>query len=117
VRLAASLADRHPGAAASLKEGLDETLTVQGLGVTGQLYRTLRTSNPIENLNGLIANYTRNVKRWKDGAMTLRWVASALSDAASRMRKLKGCADMKMLISASDRRAPTERAEVERKAA
>jgi putative transposase len=117
VRLAASLADRHPGAAASLKEGLDETLTVQGLGVTGQLYRTLRTSNPIENLNGLIASYTRNVKRWKDGAMTLRWVASALSDAASRMRKLKGCADMKMLISALDRRAPTERAEAERKAA
>ena len=64
LRLAASLAGRHPGAAASLKEGLDETLTVQGLGVTGTLYRTLRTSNPIENLNGLIASYTRNVKRW-----------------------------------------------------
>ena len=117
LRLAASLAGRHPGAAASLKEGLEETLTVQGLGVTGTLYRTLRTSNPIENLNGLIASYTRNVKRWKDGAMTLRWVASALSDAAGRMRKLRGCADMKILISALDRRTQTEPAEAQRKAA
>ena len=78
LRLAASLQSRHPGAAASLKEGLEETLTAQTLGVTGALYRTLRTTNPIENLNGLIAHYTRNVKRWKDGLMTLRWVASAL---------------------------------------
>ncbi len=117
LRLAASLAARHPGAAASLKEGLEETLTVQGLGVTGTLYRTLRTSNPIENLNGLIASYTRNVKRWRDGAMTLRWVASALSDAAGRMRKLKGCDDMKILISALDRLAQPELTEVQRKAA
>ena len=69
------------------------------------------------NLNGLIAHYTRNIKRWKDGAMTLRWVASALSDAAGRMRKLKGCSDMKTLIRALDRRAQNEVAETERKAA
>ena len=56
---------------------------MQGMGVTGALYRTLRATNPIENLNGLIAQYTRNVKRWKDGLMTLRWVASALTDAAA----------------------------------
>jgi transposase-like protein len=61
-RLAASLQARHPGAAASLRGGLEETLTVQGLGITGALYRTLRTTNPIENLNGSIAQYTRNVK-------------------------------------------------------
>jgi transposase-like protein len=48
-RLAASLHAKHPGAAASLREGLEETLTVQGLGITGALYRTLRTTNPIEN--------------------------------------------------------------------
>jgi len=49
-RLAASLQARHPGAAASLREGLEETLTVQGLEITGALYRTLRSTNPIENL-------------------------------------------------------------------
>jgi len=101
-RLAGSLQGRHPGAAASLREGLEETLTVQGLEINGALYRTLRSTNPIENLNGLIAHYTRNVKRWKDGHMVLRWVASALADAATRMRKLRGCAQMKTLLKALD---------------
>jgi transposase-like protein len=99
-RLAASLNAKHPGAAASLREGLEETLTVQALGITGALYRTLRTTNPIENLNGSIAHFTRNVKRWKDGQMTLRWVAGALSDAKGRFRKLRGHRDMKLLLTA-----------------
>jgi putative transposase len=99
-RLAASLDARHPGAAASLREGLEETLTAQALGITGALYRTLRTTNPIENLNGSIAHFTRNVKRWKDGQMTLRWVAGALSDAKGRFRKLRGHRDMKSLLAA-----------------
>jgi putative transposase len=93
-RLASSLQSKHPGAAASLREGLEETLTVQTLGITGALQRTLRTlrtTNPIENLNCSVAHYCRNVKRWGDGQMVLRWVASALSDAAARMRKLRGC--------------------------
>ncbi len=112
-RLAASLQAQHPGAAASLREGLEETLTVQGLGLTGALYRTLRTTNPIENLNGSVAHYTRNVKRWKDGAMTLRWVASALSDASGRFRKLRGYRDMKTLMAALDARvAQTKSAEL-----
>jgi transposase-like protein len=103
-RLAASLQAKHPGAAASLREGLDETLSVQALGIRDALYRTLRTTNPIENLNGSIAHYTRNVKRWRDGQMTLRWVASALSDAKDRFRKLRGHRDMKHLIAALDKR-------------
>jgi len=111
-RLAASLQSRHPGATASLREGLEETLTVQALGITGALYRTLRTTNPIENLNGSIAHYTRNVKRWRDGKMTLRWVASALDDAKDRFRKLRGHRDMKQLMAALDKRIaaaqPTE---------
>jgi putative transposase len=53
-QLAAGLEQTHPGAAASLREGLDETLTLQRLGVTGALYRTLRSTNAIENLNGLV---------------------------------------------------------------
>lgn len=116
VRLAASLQSRHPGAAASLREGLEETLTVQSLGITGALYRTLRTTNPIENLNGSIARYTRNVKRWRDGQMTLRWISSALSDAKDRFRKLRGHRDMKTLVTALQQRV--ERAFVtERKVA
>ena len=112
-RLATSLHSKHPGAAASLREGLEETLTVQGLGITGALYRTLRTTNPIENLNGSIAHYSRNVKRWRDGQMTLRWVASALSDAKDRFRKLRGYRDMKQLTAAlTTRVAQTQPAEL-----
>ena len=70
------------------------------MGITGALYRTLRTTNPIENLNGSIAHYTRNVKRWRDGQMTLRWTASALSEAKDSFRKLRGHRDMKDLIAA-----------------
>jgi transposase-like protein len=103
-RLASSLQAKHPGAAASLREGLEETLTVQALDISGALYRTLRTTNPIENLNGSVARYCRNVKRWGDGQMVLRWVASALSDAAHRMRKLRGCSQMRSLLKALDTR-------------
>ena len=99
-RLASSLEARHPGATASLREGMDETLTAQTLGISGALYRTLRTTNPIENLNGSIAHFTPNVKRWKDGQMTLRWIAGALSDAKGHFRKLRGHRDMKLLLAA-----------------
>lgn len=116
-RLANSLTSKHPGAAASLREGLEDTLTLQTLGITGSLYRTLRTTNPIENLNGLVASYTRNVKRWSDGAMVLRWVASALSDAAARMRRLRGCDQMKTLLQALAQRSPKDTVEATRQAA
>ena len=71
-RLAGSLEHDHPGAAASIREGLDETLTVQRLGLTGALQRTLRTTNIIENLNGSVEHYLRNVKRWGGGQMIQR---------------------------------------------
>lgn len=117
MRLAASLQRKYPGAAASLREGLDETVTAQDLGITGALYRTLRTTNPIENLNGSIAHYTRNVRHWKDGEMVLRWVASALSDASKRFRKLRGFGEMKTLLKALAQRAPGDHNEASRKVA
>jgi putative transposase len=104
--LANALESDHPGAAASLREGLAETLTLQRLGITGALYRTLRTTNPIENLNGSITRYSRNVQRWKDGQMVLRWVASALHDAQQNFRRLRGCDDMNKLLSALNKHAP-----------
>jgi transposase-like protein len=99
-RLATRLGRDHPGAAASLREGMDDTLSLQGLGIGGALYKTLRTTNPIENLNGNIAKYARNVKRWRDGSMVQRWVASALSDAADRFRALRGYREIPKLIAA-----------------
>jgi putative transposase len=103
-RLAQSLSKNHPGAASSLREGLDDTLTLIGLGIEGTLYRTLRTTNPIENLNGLIAHYSRNVKRWRDGEMVLRWIAHSLNEASRGFRAVRGFRDMKHLLNALARR-------------
>lgn len=99
-RLANSLNKNHPGAAASLREGLQETLTLTVLGIEAALYRTFRTTNPIENLNGLIAHYTRNVKRWRDGQMVLRWVGTALHEAGRGFRAVRGYRDMKQFTHA-----------------
>ena len=107
-QLARSLEEEHPGAAASIREGLDETLTVLRLGLTGSLQRTLRTTNIIENLNGGVERYTRNVKRWRGGQMIQRWVASALLDAEQRFRRVRGHVDMRHLISALNALAPTQ---------
>jgi len=103
VRLATSLERTHPGAAASLREGLDETLTLQRLGITGALYRTLRSTNPIENLNGLLGRFTRNVKRWRDGSMIVRWIAAGIFEAKRRFRRIRGHQDLETLRSAIER--------------
>lgn len=105
-RLANSLAKPHPGAAASLREGLQETLTIINLGIDDALYRTFRTTNPIENLNGLIAHHTRNVKRWRDGEMVLRWVGTALNEASRGFRAVRGFRDMKRLVAALTQHVP-----------
>jgi hypothetical protein len=102
-RLAASLDAEHPGAAASLREGLEETLTLLTLGIDGALYRTLRSTNPIENLNGSVADYTRNVKRWRGGGMILRWVGAAAVEASKRFRKIRGHRDLPLLVQALER--------------
>ena len=105
-RLATSLEREHPGAATSIREGLDETLTVQRLGLTGALRRTLRSTNVIENLNGSVEHYTRNVKRWRDGHMIQRRVASALVEAEKHFRRVRGCRDLPRLLAALDAVAP-----------
>lgn len=97
--LAECLERDHPGASASVREGLDETLTVVRLGLTGALRRTLRSTNAIESLNGSVGRYTRNVKRWRGGEMVQRWVSAALLDAEQRFRRVRGYRDMAQLMS------------------
>ena len=105
-QLANALAQEHPGAAASLREGLEETLTIIGLGVSDALYRTLRTTNPIENLNGSVARFIRNVKRWRGGSMIERWVCTAVLDASKKFRRVRGYAAIPGLVAALDKRGP-----------
>ena len=99
-RLARSLEREHPGAAASIREGLAETLTLQRLGISGALYRTLQTTNPLENLNGSVTKYTRNVKRWRGGGMMMRWVSAAVLEASKGFRRVCGHREMPQLLAA-----------------
>ena len=98
--LARQLERKHPAAAASLREGLEETLTVVRFGLTPWLARTLATTNPIEFINGRIRKTTHNVARWDGGDMVLRWLAVALEEAGRTFRKLRGYAGMPKLVAA-----------------
>jgi putative transposase len=91
--VARKLRDAHPGAAASLDEGLDETLTVMRLGLPRKLERQLSTTNAIENLIGSVRRLGDRVKRWRGGRMILRWTVTAIADAASRFRRITGASD------------------------
>jgi putative transposase len=88
--LARELHRSHPGAAASLREGLAETLTVSRLGVPPTLARTLRSTNSIESMIAICRDHAANVKRWQDGQMVLRWVAAGMSEATKQFRRVNG---------------------------
>ncbi len=113
-RLASSLEADHPGAAASVREGLDETLTLQKLGVDGRLYVKLRTTNAIENLNSGIAWYSKNVKRWRSGSMVVRWVSASIVEAEKKFRRVQGWRDIQKLIRSLTAFESTEEATAER---
>jgi transposase-like protein len=98
--LARQLERKHPAAAGSLREGLDETLTVLHFGLPDGLTRTLATTNPIEFLNSRIRKTTHNVTRWEGGEMILRWLSLALDEASKTFRKLRGFRAMPKLVAA-----------------
>jgi transposase-like protein len=95
-----TLAKTQPSAASSLREGLDETLAVKALGITGRLAKTLETTNPIENLNGGVRRVAGRVKRCPSGAMALRWVATAALECERTFRRLRGHKEMPKLVAA-----------------
>jgi putative transposase len=88
--LARSLDKAHPGAAGSLREGLAETLTVNRLGVSPTLARSLRSTNPVESMIEICRDHSSNVKRWQDGTMALRWCAAGMREAAKQFRRVNG---------------------------
>jgi putative transposase len=92
-----------PAAAASLEEGLEETLTVVRLGVPEILRKTLSTTNPIESAFSVAESVTRRVKRWRDGDMRQRWCVAGLLDAERRFNRIKGYKHLSQLLQALDR--------------
>ena len=98
--LARRLETEHPSAAESVREGLDETLTVLTLNLSARLRRSLATTNAAESLLSRTRHVKRNVKRWRGGQMMLRWVAAGVLEAVKGFRRLKGYADMPRLVAA-----------------
>jgi putative transposase len=101
--LADELARSHPGAAASLREGMAETLTVTRLGIRGALKRTLESTNPCESMIECVRRTSRNVKRWQSGDMALRWTAAAMLEAEQQFRRVIGYHDLAKLAIAVER--------------
>ena len=98
--LARRLEDQHPGAAASLREGLDETLTVMRWGLPDSLERVLSSTNLIENLFSRVREIGRRVRRWQSGTMVLRWSAAGVLEAEQGFRKVAGYRAMPTLVAA-----------------
>jgi transposase-like protein len=103
-RLADELEHKHPGAAGSLREGMDETLTVIKLGIRGKLRRTLESTNPCESMIDTVRTTQRNVKHWSSGEMGLRWTAAGMLEAEKQFRKVIGYTDLPRLAVAIERR-------------
>jgi putative transposase len=101
--LATELDRTHPGAAASLREGLDETLTVLRLNVPPTLARTLRSTNCIESMVSVCREHASNVKRWRDGQMALRWCAAGMVEAGKQFRRVNGHLHLPALRAALER--------------
>lgn len=103
--LASELDRSHPGAAASLREGMAETLTVTRLGIKGSLKKTLASTNPCESMIECVRRSSRNVKYWQNGEMCLRWTAAGMLEAEQQFRRVVGHADLAKLAARVEREA------------
>jgi putative transposase len=101
--LATELDRTHPGAAASLREGMAETLTVLRLNLPPTLARTFRSTNAIESMISICRDHATNVKRWRDGQMALRWCAAGIAEAGKQFRRVNGHLHLRALRDTLER--------------
>jgi putative transposase len=106
--LAQELERTHPGAAASLREGMAETVTVLRLRVPPTLARTLRSTNSIESMISIARTHSRNVKNWQNGQMALRWCAAGIAEAGKQFRRVNGHLHLAALRRALDEHVAAE---------
>jgi putative transposase len=108
VALAKELDKTHPGAAGSLREGMAETLTVLRLDVPPTLARTLRSTNAVESMISISRDHSRNVKRWRDGQMAMRWCAAGMVEASKQFRRVNGHMHLPALRASLERHVGAE---------
>ena len=97
-----ALSRHNENAARSLAEGMEETLTLLKLKVTGNLYKSLKTTNLIESLNSRIKNQTARVKRWRSPNMVIRWVYTGIAEAEKGFRRIRGYRKLETLLTVID---------------
>lgn len=107
----------NQSAANSLREGLEDTLTLHRLGIYAVLGRSLKTANCIESLNSVVEKRCGRVTSWKNSNQKLRWLASALWDIQPRLRKIRGYRDLPKLRAALQRELKLEGGQELRKTA
>jgi putative transposase len=103
--LASELDRTWPGAAGSLREGINDTLTLMQLGITGKLATTLCSTNPCESMIEIVRHTQRNVKRWQNGDMRKRWTAAGMLIAQQQFRRIIGYRDLATLVTAVEHHA------------
>ena len=107
------LEQKNQSAAASLAEGLEETLTLHTLGLYGVLGRSLKTTNCIESVNAIIEERCAKVDCWKNSGQRHRWLATALLDIEPRLRRVKGHQHLPKLREALQRELKIEATRIE----
>ena len=100
--------DLNPGAARSLGEGKEETLTVHRLHAPMQLRKTLASTNVIESAFSIVEQVCKNVKRWHGGNQRERWVGSGLLVARKRFRRIIGHKQIPALVRALEVQEPSK---------
>lgn len=88
----------NPSAAESLREGLDETLTLHRLGLPDELRKSFQSTNLIESALSVATDVAGRVKRWRSGDMRLRWTAAGLLVAEKQFRRVRGYKLMAKLL-------------------
>lgn len=109
--LIAELQEDYPSAASSIEEGLSEMFTLARLGLDSQdaLWRSLRSTNAIESLQGSLKRTAKNVKRWRSGTMVLRWAVTGVMEAEEKFRRVQGYKGIPDLVTELSRQLAAER--------
>lgn len=90
----------NESAAASLEEGLEETLTLHRLSVYPELGVSFKTTNLIESVMARLEARTARVTHWRTSDQKQRWCAAALWGMEKRFRRVKGHRHLPLLTSA-----------------
>ncbi|MGH7631947.1 MAG: IS256 family transposase [Gemmatimonadales bacterium] len=90
----------NASAAASLLEGLEETLTLHRLGVFPQVGISFKTTNLLESVMARVEARTARVDHWRTSEQKQRWCAAALLAVEAQFRRVKGCQHLPRLVAA-----------------